>query len=151
FFFSSRRRHTRFSRDWSSDVCSSDLKITANPRTGMDVNPGFRMRVFGQNTGNKRHSVHRQFVGKAIDTDGGKTRIRTDHLTEALRCRLALHTRPCVCQHDLVYRGQSDKTLVSYAHIVAVRTSLCLLQQLQQLVTRLVKRLTHLLRTVKVQ
>src|SRR5690606_40246947 len=27
FFFSSRRRHTRFSRDWSSDVCSSDLNI----------------------------------------------------------------------------------------------------------------------------
>src|SRR5690606_41133558 len=25
FFFASRRRHTRFSRDWSSDVCSSDL------------------------------------------------------------------------------------------------------------------------------
>src|SRR5690606_39752942 len=25
-FFSSRRRHTRFSRDWSSDVCSSDLR-----------------------------------------------------------------------------------------------------------------------------
>src|SRR5690606_39799017 len=29
FFFSSRRRHTRFSRDWSSDVCSSDLTATA--------------------------------------------------------------------------------------------------------------------------
>src|SRR5690606_39362309 len=26
-FFSCRRRHTRFSRDWSSDVCSSDLKL----------------------------------------------------------------------------------------------------------------------------
>src|SRR2546421_8843376 len=26
FFFSSRRRHTRSDRDWSSDVCSSDLK-----------------------------------------------------------------------------------------------------------------------------
>src|SRR5207247_3221318 len=25
FFFSSRRRHTRSTRDWSSDVCSSDL------------------------------------------------------------------------------------------------------------------------------
>src|SRR5260370_18857028 len=25
FFFSSRRRHTRFKCDWSSDVCSSDL------------------------------------------------------------------------------------------------------------------------------
>src|SRR5256884_2441657 len=29
FFFSSRRRHTRCSRDWSSDVCSSDLYSTA--------------------------------------------------------------------------------------------------------------------------
>src|SRR5690606_39635311 len=29
FFFSSRRRHTRFSRDWSSDVCSSDLVLLA--------------------------------------------------------------------------------------------------------------------------
>src|SRR2546429_10006742 len=27
FFFSSRRRHTRCSRDWSSDVCSSDLSF----------------------------------------------------------------------------------------------------------------------------
>src|SRR2546421_3765019 len=27
FFFSSRRRHTRSDRDWSSDVCSSDLTI----------------------------------------------------------------------------------------------------------------------------
>src|SRR5690606_39354007 len=30
FFFSSRRRHTRFSRDWSSDVCSSDLMLRHN-------------------------------------------------------------------------------------------------------------------------
>src|SRR5690625_7073253 len=27
FFFSSRRRHTRWPRDWSSDVCSSDLPL----------------------------------------------------------------------------------------------------------------------------
>src|SRR5207247_7100200 len=32
FFFSSRRRHTRSTRDWSSDVCSSDL-ITVDPKT----------------------------------------------------------------------------------------------------------------------
>src|SRR2546422_9368163 len=31
FFFSSRRRHTRCSRDWSSDVCSSDLRIQLEP------------------------------------------------------------------------------------------------------------------------
>src|SRR5207245_7680605 len=32
FFFSSRRRHTRCYRDWSSDVCSSDL-VAASPAT----------------------------------------------------------------------------------------------------------------------
>src|SRR6266436_2402452 len=32
FFFSSRRRHTRCSRDWSSDVCSSDLSTAARTR-----------------------------------------------------------------------------------------------------------------------
>src|SRR5438445_8534230 len=31
FFFSSRRRHTRYWRDWSSDVCSSDLLLLADP------------------------------------------------------------------------------------------------------------------------
>src|SRR5579872_7598232 len=30
FFFSSRRRHTRCGRDWSSDVCSSDLNDSAS-------------------------------------------------------------------------------------------------------------------------
>src|SRR5437870_7850389 len=32
FFFSSRRRHTRWPRDWSSDVCSSDLRDYADWR-----------------------------------------------------------------------------------------------------------------------
>src|SRR5689334_25165756 len=31
FFFSSRRRHTRWNCDWSSDVCSSDLDAKAAP------------------------------------------------------------------------------------------------------------------------
>src|SRR5439155_10876943 len=31
FFFSSRRRHTRWPRDWSSDVCSSDLERLGRP------------------------------------------------------------------------------------------------------------------------
>src|SRR2546427_6139380 len=35
FFFSSRRRHTRFDCDWSSDVCSSDLDAPVEePPTG---------------------------------------------------------------------------------------------------------------------
>src|SRR5208282_3907525 len=32
FFFSSRRRHTRCYRDWSSDVCSSDLSSASGPQ-----------------------------------------------------------------------------------------------------------------------
>src|SRR5216683_6531813 len=35
FFFSSRRRHTRSDRDWSSDVCSSDL-LALGDSAGLD-------------------------------------------------------------------------------------------------------------------
>src|SRR5438128_1926476 len=37
FFFSSRRRHTRCYRDWSSDVCSSDLSVV---HAGLQINDG---------------------------------------------------------------------------------------------------------------
>src|SRR5699024_11669892 len=37
FFFSSRRRHTRSKRDWSSDVCSSDLEVTVEITPEMDM------------------------------------------------------------------------------------------------------------------
>src|SRR6267378_1676856 len=43
FFFSSRRRHTRSLRDWSSDVCSSDL-IGPAP-LGFGRLPGVRQRI----------------------------------------------------------------------------------------------------------
>src|SRR5690625_7974635 len=37
FFFSSRRRHTRWPRDWSSDVCSSDLESLSVWGVGEDL------------------------------------------------------------------------------------------------------------------
>src|SRR5215510_2391457 len=40
FFFSSRRRHTRWPRDWSSDVCSSDLERPARYAVEIDRDPG---------------------------------------------------------------------------------------------------------------
>ena len=49
FFFSSRRRHTRFTSDWSSDVCSSDLEETlldeynSNNYSGSLQQPLFRL------------------------------------------------------------------------------------------------------------
>src|SRR2546422_8886258 len=39
FFFSSRRRHTRCSRDWSSDVCSSDLLPLSNSHRYTPADP----------------------------------------------------------------------------------------------------------------
>src|SRR5207249_8759293 len=43
FFFSSRRRHTRSKRDWSSDVCSSDLRLgLAGSRRTQQRRPSLR-------------------------------------------------------------------------------------------------------------
>src|SRR5207249_8949275 len=39
FFFSSRRRHTRSKRDWSSDVCSSDLPFSVALQLGFGPFP----------------------------------------------------------------------------------------------------------------
>src|SRR3978361_2048581 len=36
-FFSSRRRHTRLERDWSSDVCSSDLGVASGVLIGLEI------------------------------------------------------------------------------------------------------------------
>src|SRR5205809_6103663 len=47
FFFSSRRRHTRCSRDWSSDVCSSDLTVFGSSGVGMYVSGEFGRQWFG--------------------------------------------------------------------------------------------------------
>src|SRR6266496_5722737 len=43
FFFSSRRRHTRSLRDWSSDVCSSDLLWAEAAAAGLDGEDALRM------------------------------------------------------------------------------------------------------------
>src|SRR5688572_31098678 len=52
FFFSSRRRHTRFDCDWSSDVCSSDLEsglaIVAAARAGVVALMKSLAREFGR-------------------------------------------------------------------------------------------------------
>src|SRR5215475_12306796 len=53
FFFSSRRRHTRFSRDWSSDVCSSDLD-------------DLEVRGEAENSGGALNAIRRQRFDLAI-------------------------------------------------------------------------------------
>src|SRR6266481_7931850 len=52
FFFSSRRRHTRWNCDWSSDVCSSDLRLSkANVRLDPDGTATVRMAMTDIGTG----------------------------------------------------------------------------------------------------
>src|SRR5256885_7141244 len=71
FFFSSRRRHTRLQGDWSSDVCSSDLRVrpdNANATAAERVSNQRLCRFRGvslaliighHSVGNLNHAVHR--------------------------------------------------------------------------------------------
>src|SRR5690625_7987956 len=47
FFFSSRRRHTRWPRDWSSDVCSSDLNVAVGHGAVLHRRQGLAARAPG--------------------------------------------------------------------------------------------------------
>src|SRR6478672_8753133 len=47
FFFSSRRRHTRSDRDWSSDVCSSDLTAPAEQKSATEIPENQVIVLFG--------------------------------------------------------------------------------------------------------
>src|SRR5207302_5480345 len=58
--FSSRRRHTRFSRDWSSDVCSSDL-----PESEPDWRLPREIKLPGQITTTREAQTFRPKVAEA--------------------------------------------------------------------------------------
>src|SRR5690606_40215616 len=58
FFFSSRRRHTRFSRDWSSDVCSSDLAYAINLLVA-----GLQLLSYGRRHDNISPACHGSTLG----------------------------------------------------------------------------------------
>src|SRR5690606_24580951 len=68
--FSSRRRHTRFSRDWSSDVCSSDLFQTMIGH----------MDAMGLRAGAER-------LGRIVAAHGHIERILCEHLHRAIDVR----------------------------------------------------------------
>src|SRR2546430_4517454 len=50
FFFSSRRRHTRFDCDWSSDVCSSDLNYSNGETRELPIFYGQQVRDWFANS-----------------------------------------------------------------------------------------------------
>src|SRR5690625_7362912 len=66
FFFSSRRRHTRWPRDWSSDVCSSDLLgfVLVDPRPDEKGRQYKTKGLLLENTGLLRERSEERRVGK---------------------------------------------------------------------------------------
>src|SRR5690606_40478998 len=101
FFFSSRRRHTRFSRDWSSDVCSSDLRCTgtmaARPAGAV---PQDRARCLARARDQRRAqppgAAHDRGGGPAYLAPGaGRSEEHTSELQsrENLVCRLLLEKK----------------------------------------------------------
>src|SRR5690606_39616359 len=60
FFLSSRRRHTRFSRDWRSDVCSSDLEINFTEKLSMRT--GFRYSFHSKFDDQKSYSLGARYL-----------------------------------------------------------------------------------------
>src|SRR5690606_40031167 len=105
FFFSSRRRHTRFSRDWSSDVCSSDLDlnevkepILACPNDPDDV------KVLSEVAGDKIDEV---FIGSCMTNIGhfraaGKL---LDATKDELSTRLWIAPPTKMDEHQLMEEG----------------------------------------------
>src|SRR2546422_10915890 len=90
FFFSSRRRHTRCSRDWSSDVCSSDLgahrlehvaQVLVAPAEG--ELPGNALGL-----GERRRGGRRSGGPEGTDVTGRPPRVRPAARHFALRLRI---------------------------------------------------------------
>src|SRR5437870_13192673 len=73
FFFSSRRRHTRWPRDWSSDVCSSDLSPPYRwpGRSSPGRSPTTASRSATPWSQRRSRSEERR-VGKSVDLGGGR-------------------------------------------------------------------------------
>src|SRR5437870_9977150 len=66
FFFSSRRRHTRWPRDWSSDVCSSDLRPGGiEGRLAVRIGDGVHLAV-----GVPHHQLLQRLVDAEAEAEG---------------------------------------------------------------------------------
>src|SRR5699024_12053258 len=104
FFFSRRRRHTRSKRDWSSDVCSSDLSILASvlPRTKSE-------RQLRRRRTDRTRRLHGDDQAKGQRSNAGGTHERGKvssriYGTTCLAWRSEEHTSELQSRFDLVCR-----------------------------------------------
>src|SRR3712207_6951207 len=85
FFFSSRRRHTRYWRDWSSDVCSSDLgQLDAREDRQRESGPeaaGGRHRGAGAGQGEHRQGgIGKESWRGRVEISGGAVSFKKKHI-----------------------------------------------------------------------
>src|SRR6266850_4754783 len=89
FFFSSRRRHTRLQGDWSSDVCSSDLKANPDKINMASFGTGGSGHLAGElfkiMTGLEfTHVPYRGSAPMVIDLVSGHVELAFDNLTASI-------------------------------------------------------------------
>src|SRR5438874_9996470 len=84
FFFSSRRRHTRSLRDWSSDVCSSDLQCSHRDQPIRTVRRLVQHQVFAQDAEAHLRSLIGQLAGTC---DGVPVPPRSEERRVGKECR----------------------------------------------------------------
>src|SRR2546430_2206357 len=100
FFFSSRRRHTRFDCDWSSDVCSSDLCAGFGDQSGIVAGVG-EGRGFGGERGEGAAGFH---IDQSVAFGGGIVHARIGE-----SARSEEHTSELQSQSNLVCRLLLEK------------------------------------------
>src|SRR5690606_41993972 len=99
FFFSSRRRHTSFSRDWSSDVCSSDLP-TVKVIGGEDANEGELERANAAGIPQHYRGLDRYDARKAVLADLEAAGLLVEEIGRA-SCRESEISRVGAMSHKL--------------------------------------------------
>src|SRR2546429_5886188 len=90
FFFSSRRRHTRCSRDWSSDVCSSDLNNTNGvfpPQNQNNVVLTVEINREGENGVKKQYLLHQLLFAEVHRGSIGASRSEERRVGKECRSR----------------------------------------------------------------
>src|SRR5256884_394029 len=104
FFFSSRRRHTRCSRDWSSDVCSSDLRSGLRFGSGLTLAP-----TSGRTSGIARFLTSAERKCRLLSEADRAWMVRTEQLLERLRAAapfldpgLACAGHGDFCEHQII-------------------------------------------------
>src|ERR1041385_6319854 len=121
-FFSSRRRHTRCSRDWSSDVCSSDLVQEALGKQEQLADVPVRWHLIGSLQRNKaRHAAGRFVLIHSID--------RAD-LAQELDRRMREGSRQAVLV-EVNCSGEAQKAGVAPAALPALLEAIAALPRLE--------------------